>query len=219
MNNTARREWPTLLIWLIHAALVAWSWNRLPERMPVHWNLQGEVDRYGGRFEALAVAPLILLAATLVMFAAQRSQPRNGGVLSVVRLGLALLGLSLTARYPLEWSAARAVLIGLGMFFTLSGNVMGRVQPSRWVGFRTPWTYRSKRAWHLSQRRSGVFLVGFGLLSGLSGLLAPERWLFPWVMPLGFLLGLLSGAGWLTYLSYRDYQRDPHPEPVELARS
>ncbi|AWN23895.1 hypothetical protein DKM44_12200 [Deinococcus irradiatisoli] len=212
--NFWRREWPTLLALAVNAGLILWSWPRLPAQVPVHWNLQGEVDRVGGRFEALALLPLILLAVSMLTLIVQRFQPRNGGVFSALRLGLALLGLCFTAQYLPGWNAARAALIGVGLLLTLLGNVMGKVQPSRWVGFRTPWTYRSKRAWHQSQRRSGVFLVVFGLLSVAAGLLTPATLLFPWIMPLGFLLGLFGGLGWLVYLSYRDYRRDPQPEPV-----
>ncbi|GAA4014798.1 hypothetical protein GCM10022631_28330 [Deinococcus rubellus] len=213
-----KREWPTLLALAVNAALIVWTWNRIPERVPVHWNLQGEVDRYGGRFEALALVPLILLAIIGVMWVAQRWTPNNSAVMRVVRVGLALLGLMFTAQYALGWTPERAVLVGLGFFFMLLGNVMGKVEPSRWVGFRTRWTFLSKRAWYQSQRRSGVFLVCYGLLSLVVGLLIPGAWLFPWVMPLAFMLTLFGGFGWLTYLSYLDYRHDPHPEPVGSVR-
>ncbi len=216
MNDpvSLRKEWPTLLVLALNAALIAWTWNRIPASLPVHWNLQGEVDRYGGRFEALAMVPLILLAASLPTLIMQRFLSKNAELLRVVPLGLALLGLSFTAQYALHWPAERAVLVGLGLVFVLLGNVMGKAQPSRWVGFRTRWTSLSQRAWYKSQRRSGLFLVGFGALSLVAGLLVPAAWLFPWVMPLAFLLTLFGGVGWLIYLSYLDYKRDPHPEPV-----
>ncbi|AZI42021.1 DUF1648 domain-containing protein [Deinococcus psychrotolerans] len=212
------KDWPTLLTLAANAGLIAWLWNRIPTTVAVHWNLQGEVDRYGGRFEALALVPLILLAVIGVMWVAQRLTPNNGAVMRVVRIGLALFGLTFTAQYALGWTPERAVLVGLGFFFVLLGNVMGKVQPSPWVGFRTRWTFLSKRAWHQSQRRSGVFLVCYGLLSLVVGLLIPGAWLFPWVMPLAFMLTLFGGLGWLTYLSYLDYRQDPDPEPIRSVR-
>ena len=208
------KNWPILLVLAVNAVLIAWTWNRVPASLPLHWNLQGEIDRSGGRFEALALVPLILLAVSLLLSVAQRFLPGQADLMRVVRLGLGVLGLCITAQYALDWTPERAVLLGLGLVFVLIGNVMGKVQPSRWVGFRTPWTFLSKRAWHKSQRRSGLFLVCFGGLSLLVGLLVPGAWLFPWVMPLAFLLTLFGGIGWLTYLSYLDYRRDPHPEPV-----
>jgi len=213
-----RREWPTLLTLAVTAVLVAWSWSRIPERVGVHWNIHGEIDRYGGRFEALALVPLLLLGCSVLTFLLGRLGPaKNAEVMWVVRLGLALMGLCFTAQYILEWEPARAGLVGVGLLFALLGNIMGKVQPSPLIGFRTRWTYLSKRAWYQSQRRSGVFLFSFGLLSVLLGLSVPKDWLLPWVLPMAFLVGLWGGIGWLIYASYLDYQRDPQPEPVRPA--
>lgn len=41
------RELPQLAV--IVASGVAWP--QVPERVPVHWNIHDQVDRYGGRFE------------------------------------------------------------------------------------------------------------------------------------------------------------------------
>ena len=51
------RKWfaPTLI-----AAAVLFSmfvYPRLPERMPVHWGLHGQVDRYGSRVEGAFMLP------------------------------------------------------------------------------------------------------------------------------------------------------------------
>ena len=38
--------------------------------------------------------------------------------------------------------------------------------------------------------------------------------LFPWVAPVGLLIGVVGVLAWLTYASYRDWKEDPSPEPV-----
>jgi uncharacterized membrane protein len=217
-QSALKKEWPILLTLSLNVALIAWTWNRIPESVPVHWNMQGEVNRYGGRFEALAMMPLILLVASLLLLVIQRAMPANAGVIRVVRLAEALLGVIFTTQYAFDWGALKVALVGIGVFFALIGNVMGKVQPSPWVGFRTRWTFLSKQAWHKSQRRSGLFLVCFGLLSSLVGLITPEAWLFPWIMPLAFIGVLFGGIGWLNHLSHRDFRQDPHPEPISSAQ-
>ena len=59
-----RSELPhvVLLAGMFALALHAWSWA--PDRIPVHWNLTGHVDRYGGKFEGL----LALLLTALGMY-------------------------------------------------------------------------------------------------------------------------------------------------------
>ena len=41
-------------------------WNKLPDRMPIHWNIQGEVDGYGGKFAGLLLLPVVSVAIYLV---------------------------------------------------------------------------------------------------------------------------------------------------------
>ncbi len=48
-------------------AVAAWAWPQVPDRLPVHWNLQGEVDRYGGKFEGLLLLPLVTLGLYLLL--------------------------------------------------------------------------------------------------------------------------------------------------------
>lgn len=37
------------------------SWARLPQTIPVHFNIQGEIDRYGSKSVLLVLVPVILL--------------------------------------------------------------------------------------------------------------------------------------------------------------
>src|SRR5439155_10848573 len=59
MKTVWRVELPTLTLLASMFALAGWSWPRAPERIPVHWNLAGQVDRYAGKVEALLLMPLM----------------------------------------------------------------------------------------------------------------------------------------------------------------
>jgi hypothetical protein len=50
-------------------AVSAWAWTRVPagEPVPVQWGADGEVKSYGNKFVAFLIAPLVTLAATLVL--------------------------------------------------------------------------------------------------------------------------------------------------------
>src|SRR5258705_10751765 len=58
MKFKLRTELPQLLIVAAMFALAAWSWQRLPEQIPTHWNLQGQVDGHGNKFVGLLLLPL-----------------------------------------------------------------------------------------------------------------------------------------------------------------
>ena len=54
---------PLLVLCAFAVSIVAWP--RIPERAPVHWNVAGEVDRYGGRAEVLLLMPAMMMLATM----------------------------------------------------------------------------------------------------------------------------------------------------------
>lgn len=211
------KELPAALCFLGSGVVAALTYPRLSQAVPVHWGLDGAPDRFGSRFEALFVPPLIFLGAAVLLWAIEHFSPRdrsNGPVLRAARLGLGMMALLVPVALALNWDMARAALIGTGLLLALLGNVLGRAQPSVFVGLRTPWVYLSRRAWFASQRRSALWLTALGGVLAAAAALCPREVLFPWVAPVGLLIGLGGTVGWLAYASYRDWKEDPAPEPV-----
>ena len=54
------------LLVAIAAGATAWLYGGLPDRIPTHWNIRGEVDGYGGKW-TLFIFP-VMMAGMLVMF-------------------------------------------------------------------------------------------------------------------------------------------------------
>ena len=42
-----KKELPPIAIVLLPFIYLAYLWNDLPNKVPMHWNIKGEVDRYG----------------------------------------------------------------------------------------------------------------------------------------------------------------------------
>src|SRR5262245_13303643 len=58
------------IVWLFiiaPAIYLAIIWNRLPERVAIHFNLKGEPDRYGGKNELIIMA-LVIAAITAIIY-------------------------------------------------------------------------------------------------------------------------------------------------------
>ena len=211
------KEWPATLCFIGSGVLATLIYPHLPSSVPVHWGMDGMPDRFGSRFEALFLTSLLCLGTAGLLWAIGRLSPpdrSNGPVLRTTRLGLGAMVLLVTLAQALNWEMGRAVLIGAGLLLALQGNVMGRTQPSVFVGLRTPWVFLSRRAWFASQRRSALWVTGLGVLLMIAAALFPLRVLFPWVAPVGLLVGVVGVVVWLTYASYQDWKADPSPEPV-----
>lgn len=96
------RRWIPPLIILATLTFTAAVYDGLPERMPVHWNARGEVDRSGSRFWGAFGLPLfrsnwfmgIRTPWTLSSDAVWRKTHRLGGYL-MVGVGLLLIAAGL----------------------------------------------------------------------------------------------------------------------------
>ena len=62
-----KKEIPFLAIALIPFTYLIYIWNRLPEKVPMHWNGAGEIDRYGDKKELL-VTLFMLVGITYFVF-------------------------------------------------------------------------------------------------------------------------------------------------------
>ena len=59
---------------------------------------------------------------------------------------------------------------GIGVFFIVIGNYMGKVTRNSYVGVRTPWTLASDRVWEGTHRFAGPEFVIGGVLLVLASL-------------------------------------------------
>ena len=57
--------------------LSAWAWGQIPAdaQIPVHWGINGEPDRYGGKFEGLLLMPIIITAVAILLAIVPRIEP------------------------------------------------------------------------------------------------------------------------------------------------
>lgn len=170
------QEWPA---WLILIAL--WGGSllvvfRLPARVPMHWNIRGEVDRWGGPWEAALLIPALVTGVYLLilaldwgrldfkaargMTAATRRQVRLltlllMGTIQGLILGTILSGVTLKGTL---------ILACIALFFIFLGNLMPRLEPNAWVGIRIPPTLESREVWKATHRLGGRILVVGGAL-------------------------------------------------------
>jgi uncharacterized membrane protein len=94
MKTNWRVELPLLLLMAAMFAGAIVAWPTAPARIPVHWNVDGTVDGYGGKVEGLLGIPLLALAIYLLMRFLPRIDPdranyaRFGGAYTALRAGI-----------------------------------------------------------------------------------------------------------------------------------
>ncbi len=207
--------------WIVLGAMFAGAaiaWPHAPARIPVHWNLSGQVDRYGGRFEGLLALPLLALGLYVLMLVIPRIDPgranyaRFRGAYNAIRIAvLAVLAVLYLAIHL--WVRTGHVNIGaiapltIGAMCVLVGGVLGKIRPNWFVGIRTPWTLSSKVSWVRTHRAGGWAFIALGLATIVATFVSPRAAF--WVMLAGIVV---TGVGLVVY-SYLVWRQDPDKIP------
>jgi uncharacterized membrane protein len=182
-----RIEWPQWLLITSMFVAAALLWSSAPARIPVHWNIYGQVDRYGGRLEGVLLVPLVAMGVYCLLLFIPRIDPGRANyeqfAHAYAALRLAIL-FFLAAVYALMQAASRGYAVsiatvvgnlGVGTLLVVVGNFLAKVRPNWFIGIRTPWTLSSKTAWDKTHRLAAWLFVIAGLLT-IADIAVPLPW-------------------------------------------
>jgi len=218
MKLSWRTEWPIWALILGMFLLAATSWSAAPDRIPTHWGWNGQVDRYGGKFEGLVLLPIIATVVYLLLTFLPRVDPGRanyeqfvGAYLmiraSVVTMMAAIYGVIHLAMRGHAVRIETVVPFLVGGLLTIVGSVLGKIRPNWFVGVRTPWTLSSKLSWTKTHRAAGWVFVVLGLSLMASGV---SRSRAAFIATIG--VGAIGVIGTTIY-SYLVWRRDPDRIP------
>ena len=207
-----------LVLILIAFAVIAgvMLWNRLPEQMASHWNVNDQVDGYMPRFWGAFLMPLIvlgMLALFLIIpnidpLKANIAQFRNAFNLFILLISIFMLYIhGLTLAWSLGYQNFRmssAMLPFLGVLFVFIGYMLRQAKRNFFIGIRTPWTLSSDTVWNRTHRLGSTLFMVSGALAFLGSFLGGMTafWLF--------LVPLLGSTLFLVVYSYILYRNETH---------
>lgn len=208
------RKWiPAILILAAVIATIA-VYPRLPEQVPTHWSISGEVNGWSSRLFGAWMMPLIMAVVWLFMRAIPHIDPRKANYEKFSGMYDALVILILTFMLLMHvvilLSATgtvirmnRVVMPAVGIFIAIMGVLLPRAHPNWFVGFRTPWTLTSDLSWERTHKVGGALFIALGLLIVASTFIAPERAI--WVL----VVAALGVVAFLFIYSYQVWKQDP----------
>jgi uncharacterized membrane protein len=169
------------IIWLFiltPAVYLATVWNTIPEKVALHANLKGEVDRYGSKNELITMT-LILIAVNVAIYLllpqVYRIDPKRYAAENKSRLHRIAFAVSVfiaAVLCLLIYSSihenfkfsARFILSGVGLLFAVIGNYMYNIKPNYFAGIRLPWTLNNDENWKKTHLLGGKLMFAGGLL-------------------------------------------------------
>jgi uncharacterized membrane protein len=170
----------------------------LPEKVPIHWNIHGESNKWVARQDVglyLLLVPAIMAGFVLLSLALPWLSPQQFGIdrfrhtynylmALLLTLFAYMHGVALAASMEVPLNFNKVFLGGIFLFFALLGNVLGKVQRNFYVGIRTPWTLADETVW-IRTHRLGAWLFTAGGVACFAALLAGAA---AWVLFIVLLL-------------------------------
>lgn len=164
----------------------------MPDTVPVHFNGNNQVDRWGSKYELIILPCVILLMGIIVTLVANhlKKKEEHGNnnynilitvgicllavfnILTYVTLYFAFAGLQDSETAPIDVASLSTLLIGF--MIIVIGNIIPKAKMNSMLGLRTKWSMSSEDAWRKSQRFGGYSAIIAGLLIVVESLIFEE---------------------------------------------
>lgn len=190
-----------------------------PDQIPVHYDIRGNIDRWGSKYEFLLFPVIYLVFGGTMAWVARATGKKGEEFNEKVVTGMAAVVLVFfNAMFVFfMWKAVtpdslsrgseeigvKVLLVLLGASFIPLGNVMPKTTRNGMVGLRTKWSMADDVCWQKSQRLGGMLMVATGILSVVLVSLLPVSWGTTVMLVL-----LLTDVVASVWASWRIYQKE-----------
>jgi uncharacterized membrane protein len=207
------------LIWLIMllpAVYLAIVWTGIPQTVPMHFDLKGNVDQYGTKNDLL-IMTAVLTGLNMLLYLAilniYKIDPKKYAAQNKERLqrigfsvSLYLAAVSAMLIYVISTNHVNIVMkfvfIAMGLLFALIGNNMYNLKPNYFAGMRLPWTLENEDNWRATHHVAGRLWFFGGFVIALLAFVLNEQWsVYSTFIALSFLIFIP------VIYSYRYYKR------------
>ena len=170
-------------------------WDRLPDKLPTHFGIDGAADGWSGKGFAVFGIPAMWLIFHLITWGVTRLDQQNRGhnekVLNLVGLTFPTMSIAFsillyTRALEIELDMSSILFPLLGLLFIAMGNWLPKVKQNSTLGIKIKWTLYNEENWNKTHRFAGFVWVIGGVLFCLMGFVPEKTLLF--LLPLQVLL-------------------------------
>ena len=156
----------------------------LPEQIPAHYNFEGEVDRFGSKYETLIFPVCTILMGVFMLWMAKigaKESEKNGKIVFFTGMGISVWFTAMHCYslfmdfknaanlndFEFDINQIFCILLGAGM--VVMGCFMPELKNNSLIGLRTSWSMKNDITWEKSQRFGGISFIVTGILTALTG--------------------------------------------------
>lgn len=186
---------------LMIAAVIAsavYYYPLLPSHMPIHWNINGQVDNYAPKGTAVWMMPILTILLFAGFFIFPRLDPNKDKYKlfdtewQIIRTGFVaffayMQFITIRASLLPGVNIMPLMFIGLGALFIMLGNYLSKIRQNYFIGIKVPWTLASEDNWNKTHRYASWTFV-------MAGLITLSEAYFLWFAPPVIFAGIMLAA-------------------------
>jgi uncharacterized membrane protein len=209
-----------------------------PDTIPVHFDINGVVDRWGSKYEILIMPAMAVICMLMFKFftklytdkASETTDDKEKAemlsnikvmnitvwIMSVLFFVMNIITLytSYSQLYPdmnlPEFDVIQAVSIIMGIVFIVMGNYMPKTRRNSTIGFRFPWTLYNDTTWSKSNKFASYVMVVAGIVSIIGALFI--KGITATIVMLGSILISIPIIMIYAYIVYRNERNKDNEE-------
>lgn len=158
----------------------------LPEQVPTHWNIYGQIDDYGSKYIYLIFGFLGIFGYFLIgglrkidpySDKIEKNLAAYGAIRDIVSVLFSTMTLiSIASVLIKEINISQIMMVVMGIFMVVIGNMMPRIPHNYFAGIKTPWSLNDEGNWKKTHRFGGFCFVISGIMIVIAGILK-AKWL------------------------------------------
>ena len=180
------------IVWLIiivPAVYLAIIWNKMPQMIATHFDINGDANKFSTKKEFLIFLRIMILVSGgiyLILTNIYRIDPKKYAAdnkYRLQRLAFAVVvfmtAISLMVIYAGVHGKVRLniryLFALMGLLWAIVGNYMHNIKPNYFAGFRLPWTLENEDNWKKTHLLAGKLWFAGGLLITIICLIVPQK--------------------------------------------
>ena len=176
----------TTVVTLLPIAAGLILWNKLPEQLPIHFNINGEADGFSSKAFGVFGLPVFLAILHWICTLGTKADPKHKNhsdkMLTLVFWICPLISLlcsSVIYAYAMNLNidVVFIMCLVLGTMFTVIGNYLPKCKHNYTMGIKIPWTLNDEENWNYTHRISGKIWVAGGVIILMTAVFR-QTWIF-----------------------------------------
>lgn len=147
-------------------------YNVLPENIPTHFDINGNVNGYTKKNIFIFVIPIFMYIINVVSSIFIKNDPLRNKENIISKYYIYIIPIIINILFAVSISVALGknlninfiISFTLGILFIFLGNYMPKCEKNYTIGIRTPWSLNSEKNWKMTHKFAGRIYVLAGFI-------------------------------------------------------